>query len=114
MFRPLINIVVVLAATVGAHTRTEVPVAIIVPVANFYITMLPPNRNKDEWSSVRDFPAKTGPDSLSKAVNLINRLRPGAAVIQESLTGAGSTEDVAASPRLEFGNTPNCGSRLRK
>ena len=114
MFRPLTNIVVVLAAIVGVHARTEVPVAIIALVANFYITKLPPNRNKDEWSSVRDFPAKTGPDSLSKAVNLINRLRHGAAVIQESLTESGSTEDFAASPRLEFGNTPNCGSRLRK
>lgn len=100
MFRTPTNIVVALAAMVCAQTQAEEPIATIAVVSNPYITKLPPNEIKDERGSVRDFLAKSGPDSLSKAVNLINRLRPDAAVIQGSLTWSGSTEDFAAARKF--------------
>ena len=96
MFRPLTNLVAVLAVIVGAATQAEEPIATIAVVSNPYITKLPPKEIKDERGSVRDFLAKIGPDSLSKAVHLINRLRPDAAVIQGSLTWSGSPADFAA------------------
>ncbi|MBA63223.1 MAG: hypothetical protein CMJ76_12770 [Planctomycetaceae bacterium] len=80
-----------------SQTHAEQPILTIAVVSNPYITTLEPNEIKDERGSVRDFLAKTGPDSFSKAVNLINRLNPDAVVIQGSLTWSGSADDFAAA-----------------
>jgi hypothetical protein len=75
---------------------SEEPLARIAVVSNPYITTLPAAEIKDEFGSLRDFLAKTGPDSMKKTVSLVNALRPDAFVVLGSLTWSGSDADFAA------------------
>jgi len=74
----------------------EEPLARIAVVSNPYITTLPAAEIKDEFGGLRDFLAKTGPDSMKKTVSLVNSLRPSAFVVLGSLTWSGSDGDFAA------------------
>lgn len=72
------------------------PLARIAVVSNPYITTLPAAEIKDEFGGLRDFLAKTGPDSMKKTVSLVNELKPDAFVVLGSLTWSGSDDDFAA------------------
>ena len=74
----------------------EQPIARIAVVSNPYITTLPAAEIKDESGSLRDFLARTGPDSMKKTVSLVNALRPDAFVVLGSLTWSGSNDDFDA------------------
>lgn len=74
----------------------EKPLARIAVVSNPYITTLPAKEIKDEFGGLRDFLAKTGPDSMKKTVSLVNELRPDAFVVLGSLTWSGSDADFNA------------------
>jgi len=79
----------------GTRAADE-PLARIAVVSNPYITTLPAAEIKDEFGGLRDFLAKTGPDSMKKTVSLVNELKPDAFVVLGSLTWSGSDEDFAA------------------
>eukprot|EP00913_Durusdinium_trenchii_P013424 g12605.t1 len=72
------------------------PLATIAVLSNPYITTLPPKQIKDERGAVRDFLAKTGPESMHKAVDLVNRIKPDALIVMGSLTWSGSQSDFTA------------------
>ena len=80
----------------GIAEATDEPIARIAVVSNPYITRLPASEIKDENGSLRDFLAKTGPDSMEKTVSLVNSLRPDAFVVLGSLTWSGSDADFDA------------------
>lgn len=80
----------------GVAKSADEPLARIAVVSNPYITTLPAAEIKDEFGGLRDFLAKTGPDSMKKTVSLVNELRPDAFVVLGSLTWSGSDEDFAA------------------
>ncbi len=80
----------------GAVRAADEPLARIAVVSNPYITTLPGAEIKDEFGGLRDFLAKTGPDSMKKTVSLVNELRPDAFVVLGSLTWSGSDDDFAA------------------
>ena len=84
----------VLAQSLGQ--AADKPLARIAVVSNPYITTLPAAEIKDEFGSLRDFLAKTGPDSMKKTVSLVNALRPDALVVLGSLTWSGSDDDFDA------------------
>lgn len=71
-------------------------IARIAVISNPYITKLPPKQIKDEYGSVRDFLAATGPPSMQRTVELVNAVKPDALVVMGSLTWSGSDEDLAA------------------
>ena len=79
----------------GARAADEL-LARIAVVSNPYITTLPRAEIKDEFGGLRDFLAKTGPDSMKKTLSLVNALRPDAFVVLGSLTWSGSDDDFAA------------------
>ncbi|MCH2372484.1 MAG: hypothetical protein MK324_18460, partial [Pirellulales bacterium] len=76
MLRQLTTIFALVSSQACHALGAEVPLATIAVVSNPYITTLPPDQIKDENGRLREFIAKTGPDACSKAVNLINRLKP--------------------------------------
>ena len=80
----------------GGARAAEEPLARIAVVSNPYITTLPAAEIKDEFGGLRDFLAKTGPDSMKKTVALVNALQPDAFVVLGSLTWSGSDDDFAA------------------
>lgn len=80
----------------GAVRAADEPLARIAVVSNPYITTLPAAEIKDEFGGLRDFLAKTGPDSMKKTVSLVNELKPDAFVVLGSLTWSGSDDDFAA------------------
>jgi predicted phosphohydrolase len=89
----------------GSATAADQPLARIAVISNPYITTLPAAEIKDETGSLRDFLAKTGPDSMAKTVSLVNSLRPDAFVVLGSLTWSGSDADFDAF--AEFFNQIN-------
>lgn len=92
-FRLLFSGFLVLALSIQIGVCSETPLARIAVVSNPYITVLPPDEIKDENGSVRSFLATTGPESMEKTVNLVNKLRPDAFVVLGSLSWAGSPEE---------------------
>lgn len=82
--------------TPNGTRAAEKPLARIAVVSNPYITTLPGAEIKDEFGGLRDFLAKTGPDSMKKTVSLVNELRPDAFVVLGSLTWSGSDDDFDA------------------
>lgn len=80
----------------GLRCPAEEPIASIAVVSNPYMTTLPPAEIKDESGRVRDFLAKTAPESMRKTVDLVNDLQPDAFVVLGSLTWTGSNHDFAA------------------
>ena len=80
----------------SAARAADEPLARIAVVSNPYITTLPAAEIKDEFGGLRDFLAKTGPDSMKKTVSLVNELKPDAFVVLGSLTWSGSDSDFAA------------------
>lgn len=91
-----ILLTIVILAFTSSWGRAEEPLARIAVVSNPYITTLPAKQIKDEYGSLRDFLAKTGPDSMEKTVALVNQLRPDALVVMGSLTWSGSDDDFTA------------------
>jgi hypothetical protein len=85
---------VVFMAT-GLSRAADKPLARIAVISNPYITTLPAAEIKDEFGGLRDFLAKTGPDSMKKTVSLVNALKPDAFVVLGSLTWSGSDDDFA-------------------
>ena len=63
-----------MVAIIGARAVADEPIATLAVISNPYITTLPANEIKDERGSVRGFLAKTAPDAMSKAVDLMNRV----------------------------------------
>lgn len=100
MLRQLTTVLALVCSQACHALGAEVPLATIAVVSNPYITTLPPDQIKDENGRLREFIAKTGPDAFSKAVNLINRLKPDVTVIQGSLTWAGSRADFVAARKF--------------
>ncbi|NQV27354.1 MAG: metallophosphoesterase [Rhodopirellula sp.] len=80
----------------GLAKAVDRPLARIAVISNPYLTTLPASEIKDESGALRDFLAKTGPDSMEKTVALVNSLKPDAFVVLGSLTWSGSNEDLAA------------------
>ena len=74
----------------------EEPIAQIAVISNPYLTTLPASEIKDESGRVRDFLAKTAPESMEKTVALVNQLEPDALVVLGSLTWSGSESDFSA------------------
>lgn len=96
---PCLSVVVIsvhLLLSVTSARAADQPLARIAVISNPYITTLPGPEIKDEFGSLRDFLAKTGPDSMEKTVSLVNSLRPDALVVLGSLTWSGSDADLAA------------------
>lgn len=96
---PCLSVVVIsvhLLLSVTSAMAADQPLARIAVISNPYITTLPGPEIKDEFGSLRDFLAKTGPDSMEKTVSLVNSLRPDALVVLGSLTWSGSNADLAA------------------
>ena len=91
----LVGAWLLLAAWCGVACPDEEPLATIAVVSNPYITTLPAEQIKDENGRLRDFLAKTAPESLDKTITLVNRLRPDALVVLGSLTWSGSADDFA-------------------
>ncbi|MBP86533.1 MAG: hypothetical protein CMJ64_07450 [Planctomycetaceae bacterium] len=79
-----------------ACLAAEEPIATIAVISNPYITTLPAEEIKDESDRLRDFLAKTGPESMEKTVALVNELKPDALVVLGSLTWSGSGADFEA------------------
>lgn len=94
MPRILVCIPIVFAFAQPLHA--EDPVATIAVISNPYITALPAKDIKDERGRNRGFLANTGPASLKKAVDLVNRIKPDALVVMGSLTWTGSRGDLSA------------------
>ena len=74
----------------------EKPLATIAVLSNPYITTLPAAELKDENGRLRDFLAKTGPQSMETSVRLVNELQPDALVVLGSLTWSGADADFQA------------------
>ena len=100
MVRSITNVIAVLATIVCTQAEADEPITTIALVSNPYITKLAPKEIIDEHGSVRDFLAKTGPESFSRVVSLINRLHPDAVVIQGSLTWTGLKQDFEAARKF--------------
>ena len=78
-------------------SRAEEPIARIAVISNPYITTLPGDQIRDENGSLRDFLAKTAPDSMEKTIAVVNAMEPDVLVVMGSLTWSGSNDDL-----LEF------------
>ncbi len=90
----IVFLCVVFMGTVLARAADK-PLARIAVISNPYITTLPASEIKDENGTLRDFLAKTGPDSMNKTISLVNSLKPDALVMLGSLTWSGSDDDFA-------------------
>lgn len=91
-------VVLVFASVFFARAICEAdePLATFAVVSNPYITTLPPAEIKDESGRVRDFLAKTGPQSMQRTTKLVNAIRPDALIVLGSQTWSGSKDDLAA------------------
>ena len=78
------------------NLRAEDPIATFAVISNPYITTLPAKDIKDERGRNRGFLKQSGPPSLRKAVDLVNRIKPNALIVMGSLTWSGSKADLAA------------------
>jgi 3',5'-cyclic AMP phosphodiesterase CpdA len=90
------KLVILLLLTQSFAKAADEPLARIAVISNPYITTLPASEIKDEFGGLRDFLAKTGPDSMEKTVSLVNSLKPDALVVLGSLTWSGSDDDFDA------------------
>jgi Icc-related predicted phosphoesterase len=87
---------ILLVSSLLCNAAAEEPIATIAVISNPYITTLPAEQIKDENGSLRDFLAQTGPASMQKTVELVNKIQPDALVVLGSLTWSGSDDDHRA------------------
>lgn len=82
---------ILLMASVAAADELLARIAVI---SNPYLTTLPADQIKDENGALRDFLAKTAPESMAKTVSLVNAVKPDVLVIMGSLSWSGSSDDL--------------------
>ncbi len=92
-------VILVLMLTTVAPAADQ-PIATIAVVSNPYITTLSADEIQDERGASRGFLAQTGPESMARTVDLVNRLQPDAVVILGSQTWSGSEADFSAAAKF--------------
>ena len=93
---PAIAAAVLLLLGSIVESNAEEPIAEIAVISNPYMTTLPAEQIKDESGAPRGFLAKRAPESMQQTVELINKIKPDALVVQGSLTWSGSAADFKA------------------
>ena len=87
---------VILVVGNGPCRADDEAIATIAVISNPYITTLPAEQIEDENGRLRGFLAKTGPESMERAVALVKQIKPDAFVVLGSLTWSGSNDDFKA------------------
>lgn len=92
--RWLIGFVLLAALSANSLSHADEPIARVAVISNPYITTLPADQIRDENGSLRDFLAKTAPESMDKTIALVNAVKPDVLVVMGSLTWSGSASDL--------------------